>query len=267
MKKRINMELVIIGSGNVATVLGRKALSAGHRILQVVSRDASRAGRLGAELGAASGSLEDLDTSALFYIMAVPDDALPELASSLHLGRAVVVHTAGSVSKHVLNRVSWNYGVLWPLQSMRRERTGIPGFPLIIDASTPESLTLIRDLAGTLSEEVRIMDDDQRRKMHLAAVISGNFSNRLFAMVKAYCGREGLDYSLLLPMLEETVARLGREDPSDMQTGPAIRNDMDTMARHMDMLQHDEDLLEIYRIFSMLIRKGRPGEKVSELDR
>jgi len=254
------MEMVIIGSGNVATVLGRKAVSAGHRILQVVSRDIAHAERLAGELGTASGSISDLDESALVYILAVSDDALPELASSLHLGKAVVVHTAGSVSKHVLDRVSRNHGVIWPLQSLRREHACIPDLPLIIDASTPECLTLIRDLAESMSDQVRVLDDEQRRKLHLAAVISGNFSNRLFAMVKAYCDREGLDFHLLLPMLRETVDRLSHSDPSGMQTGPAARNDLETMGRHLDMLEHDEDLRELYELFSALIAKDRPWD-------
>lgn len=247
------MDMVFIGSGNVATVLGRKARSAGHSIRQVVSRDASHAKRLAGEFGCAHGTLKDLDTSALVCIIAVSDDALPELASSLQLDKALVLHTAGSVSKHVLDRVSRNYGVLWPLQSLRRENAGHPDFPLIIDANTPECLTLVRDLAETLSNEVAVMDDEQRRKLHLAAVISGNFSNHLFAMVKAYCDREGLDFRLLRPMLRETADRLSHTDPARMQTGPAARRDTETMNRHMEMLDDDMDLREVYELFSSLI--------------
>ncbi len=33
------MKVVIIGAGNVATVLGKKILEAGHEILQVVGRN------------------------------------------------------------------------------------------------------------------------------------------------------------------------------------------------------------------------------------
>ena len=97
------------------------------------------------------------------------------------------------------------------------------------------------------------MDDVQRRKMHLAAVISGNFSNHLFTLVNQYCKTEKLDFSLLQPMLYETVARLSYSNPAEMQTGPAIRNDIETMNRHMEMLAHNEDLSEVYEMFSSLI--------------
>lgn len=251
------MEMVIIGSGNVATVLGRKAKAAGHNILQVVSRDASHARILADELGCASGTLQELDRRSFAYLIAVADNALNGIGSMLSLEKALVIHTAGSVSKHVLSRVSHNYGVIWPLQSLRKEMTAIPDMPLVIDANTPESMTLVRDLAESLSDVVRAMDDEERRKMHLAAVISGNFANHLFALVYRYCFVEGLDFKLLLPMLHETVERMRRNDPASMQTGPAARNDVETMNRHMEMLEGDEDLREVYDLFSsLIIRRG-----------
>ncbi|MBL7748604.1 MAG: NAD(P)-binding domain-containing protein, partial [Chitinophagaceae bacterium] len=43
------MNIVLIGSGNVATVLGRKFKAAGHTILQIYSRNASAASELAYE--------------------------------------------------------------------------------------------------------------------------------------------------------------------------------------------------------------------------
>jgi predicted short-subunit dehydrogenase-like oxidoreductase (DUF2520 family) len=205
------------------------------------------------ELGCAHGSLEETDLTALVYLVAISDSALYEIGNWLHLEKALVLHTAGSVSKHLLARVSHNYGVIWPLQSLRKESREIPDMPLVIDANTPECLTLVRDLAESLGGEVKVMDDEERTKMHLAAVMSGNFANHLFAMVNRYCFVEGLDFKLLLPMLHETVERMKENDPASMQTGPAARNDIETMNRHMEMLDGDEDLREVYDMFSSLI--------------
>ena len=43
------MDIVIIGSGNVSTVLGRKFKAAGHTIVQVISRNAKAATQLAYE--------------------------------------------------------------------------------------------------------------------------------------------------------------------------------------------------------------------------
>ena len=247
------MDIVIVGSGNVATVLGRKAFAAGHRIVQVVSRNPDHAKSLAAELNATHGEFASIDRSALIYIVAISDQALISFDRVLHLDKAVVVHTGGSVSKQVLNKVSLNYGVLWPLQSLRKEAINIPDFPLIVDANTAECMTILQDFAGSISSKVTVMDDVERRKMHLAAVIAGNFTNHLLSLVNQYCKAENIDMSLLQPILHETVSRLSYADPASMQTGPAIRNDIETMNQHMEMLAHNEELREVYDLFSSLI--------------
>src|SRR5690242_21497823 len=45
--------------------------------------------------------------------------------------------------------------------------------------------------------------DEQRMKLHLAAVIVNNFVNHLYAMAEMYCKKEGLDFYLLLPLRSE----------------------------------------------------------------
>ena len=49
--------------------------------------------------------------------------------------------------------------------------------------------------------------DDQRLKLHLAAVLCNNFVNHLYALTERYCKMEGLDFQLLLPLIKETAAR------------------------------------------------------------
>lgn len=249
------MDIVIIGSGNVAAVMGQKLLAAGHHILQVAGRNASQVAALARSLQAEAGDLTQIHPGAMLYLVCISDQALPDLHLWFRTEKAIVVHTAGSVSREVLAPVARNYGVLWPLQSLRRESAYIPPFPLVIDANTPECLTVLHDLATQLSAEVRVMDDGQRRKMHLAAVMAGNFANHLFAMVKQYCEEEQLNFQLLQPLLQETVDRLSYADPARMQTGPAIRGDQQTMEAHQALLASYPDLLELYRYFSALIMK------------
>jgi len=250
------MDIVIVGSGNVATVLGRKMLASGHRILRVVARNEQAGEKLAGLLGAQySGDLAISNQDADLYLVAVSDNVLPLLGQYLKIKKGVIVHTAGSVPMDVLKNVSKNFGVLYPLQTMRAEIEDIPDFPLLIDANTPDTLTLLRDIAETISATVVNADDDYRRKIHLAAVISGNFTNHLFAIVQDYCRASGLDFKLLLPQIHQIVNNLASGHAATRQTGPAIRNDVETMNSHRDMLQSFPEIREIYDVMSTSIRK------------
>src|SRR5690606_28640768 len=97
------MNIILIGSGNVATVLGRMIVRAGHRVPRVYSRNRQHALRLAGEIGAeAASGFETPPAPADLYLLAVPDDAIPEVAASLQLGDIPVAHTAGSVSRDAL---------------------------------------------------------------------------------------------------------------------------------------------------------------------
>jgi predicted short-subunit dehydrogenase-like oxidoreductase (DUF2520 family) len=173
----------------------------------------------------------------------------------MKIKKAVVVHTAGSVPMDVLKNVSNNYGVLYPLQTLRAEMDEIPDFPLLVDGNTPDALTLIRDLAETLSGTVVNANDEYRREIHMAAVISGNFTNHLLALVQDFCRAEGLDFSLLLPQIRQVVNNLEKGSAANRQTGPAIRNDVETLNKHQVMLGSFPQIGEIYDVMTESIRK------------
>jgi predicted short-subunit dehydrogenase-like oxidoreductase (DUF2520 family) len=245
------MKIVIIGAGNTATVLGRKMCKSGHEILQVFSRGELHAGILAAELDCPyTTALEDINKSADFYLVAIPDDAIGELAQRLTLTHKLVTHTAGSVPMRVLEKISRNHGVLYPLQSLRKEIKEIPALPLLVDGSTEDNLTLIQDFAASLSDNVQFADDLSRLKLHLAATFLNNFTNHLFALVAFYCEKEHLSFNLLLPLIKETVLRLQSQEPAKLQTGPAIRNDRKTIESHYEQLADYPELKSLYEEFT-----------------
>jgi predicted short-subunit dehydrogenase-like oxidoreductase (DUF2520 family) len=241
------MRVVIIGSGNVATVLGRLIKNAGHEIVQVYSREIVHAGILGRELQCSFiDKSENIDKSADIYLFALSDVALYELERHFHFGNKLTIHTAGSVSKNVLEKVSSNYGVLYPLQSLRKEIGRFPEIPLSIDANNGGALTILTSFAKTISSEVRETTDEQRSKLHVAAVVVSNFTNHLFALASDYCREEYVDFKLLLPLIDETVERIHTYSPNDMQTGPAARNDTVTLDKHFKLLANFPKLKYIY---------------------
>lgn len=257
------MKVVIIGSGNVATVLGRRAMNAGHIIMQVMSRQEEHAAFLAEELNCSfTSAFEEINMSGDFYIIAVSDDSLLEMNGHLFLKKKLVVHTAGSVPKTVLRKVSNSYGVLYPLQSLRKENTNTYDIPLLVDANNAKNLSVVSDFANTLSGNVRRCSDDERLKLHIAAIMVNNFSNHLYALAEDYCCKERVDFKLLLPLIEETAKRLHFFSPQAMQTGPAARSDMGTINKHLEALLPYPELKAVYEIFSKSIISKKTASPV-----
>ena len=114
------MKVVIIGTGNAAHVLARKIKQTSHQLVQLVGRDPINTEKLARKLEVEfTNTISHIEQHADIYIVAIADDALASISEWLQLERKLVVHTAGSISKHVLKGVSKNYGVLYPLQSLK----------------------------------------------------------------------------------------------------------------------------------------------------
>jgi len=252
------MDIVIIGTGNTATVLGRKLRAAGHNIVQVFGRDTSDASKLAYELNTESTNYWNVvNRDADLYILAVSDIAIKEILEELRLPDKTIVHTAASVSKNVLKNSAQHFGVFYPLQSLKKESSHLPEIPIIIDASDGSTLKELEILAQSISDKVVEAGDEQRMKLHLAAVIVNNFSNHLYALAEAYCNSEGLDFNLLLPLIKETAERLEHISPSQSQTGPALRNDRETIEKHLELLKKYPHLKRIYETFTDSIYVNR----------
>lgn len=251
------MKVVIIGSGNVATVLGRLFKKNGHDIIQVVSRNVDHAGLLAAEFGCPfADNVGKIVQDGEVYLVAVSDGALYSLNNSIHLDKKLVLHTAGSVPIDVLKDISVNYGVLYPLQSLRKEMDYPDDIPFLIDGNTEETITLIEDFAKIISANVVKASDDERLKLHVAAVIVSNFTNHLYALAEDFCKQENIDFKLLSPLINETAIRVAKVSPSTMQTGPAARNDLFTLDKHLRLLANHPKLKYIYLKLTDSIMKG-----------
>lgn len=251
------MDIAIIGSGNTAAVLGRKFIAAKHKIIQIVSRNASAASQLAYEWDTESANYMSLLTrNADVYIIAVSDNALEEVVSDLKLPGKVVAHTAGAVSKDVLQHVSKHYGVFYPLQSLRKEINGLPDIPVFYEGSDGKATKVLQSLAESISfEKASLAFSDDRLKLHVAAVIVNNFTNHLYVLAEKYCQKEGLDFHQLLPLIEETVKRLKTTSPAGSMTGPAIRHDQDTIQKHLELLAGQPQLQKIYRLLTDSIQE------------
>jgi predicted short-subunit dehydrogenase-like oxidoreductase (DUF2520 family) len=253
------MDIVLIGSGNVAAVLGRKFKAAGHTILQIYSRNATAATELAYEWDTESANYKILiNKNADVYIIAVTDDAIDEVVDQLRLPGKVVAHTAAAVPKEVLKKVTSHYGVFYPLQSLRKDMLKAPDVPIYFDGNDDKSRAVLEKLAHSISgEKVVAAGDESRLKLHVAAVVVSNFVNHLYALAEDYCRKEGLDFKQLLPLIEETALRIKDTSPAQTQTGPATRHDSETIQKHLELLKAHPQLKNLYVLLTESIQQAK----------
>jgi predicted short-subunit dehydrogenase-like oxidoreductase (DUF2520 family) len=248
------MKISIIGAGNVATVLSRLLRGKKFIIEQIVSRNKIHAEKLAHELNAeAIENIESLSKNSDIYIVAVNDDAVETVSNQLRLDEKIVVHTCGSASINILKNASKNFGVLYPLQSLRKEIPYLPVIPFLIDGNNDYSKRMISELAKSLSDNITEANDEQRMQYHLSAVITSNFTNHLLSLTDEYCSVNNIQFLQLLPLMQEVINRIHLFHPAQMQTGPAVRNDVSTIEKHLALLKDFPQLKNIYEIMSKSI--------------
>lgn len=250
--------IVLIGAGNVAHHLAPALLNAGLNLCQIYSRSIESA----RELGKKTGITYTADLFAVYpdcdvYIFCVSDDVLPSLFKSLRINKkALVLHTSGSVPLSVFGSGFENYGVLYPLQTFSKKRAlNFREVPLCIEASNEFSRKVVLSLAEKLSERVQEISSDKRKKLHLAAVFANNFTNHLYGMAGKMLEEEGLDFSLLRPLIFETAHKVMLLSPEEAQTGPARRGDESILSMHKSLLKNDKKRLMLYTLLSDSIKE------------
>ncbi len=249
--------IVMIGAGNVATHLAFALQQKGFSINQVYSRSETSAKLLAQKLESPyTVEIRSLEQSADIYIIAVSDDAIGTVAEKLKFDNQVIVHTSGSVPMDVLKAGSKRTGVVYPLQTFSKSREiDFQNIPVCIEASSDELLAKLEKFISTISNDVRHVNSEQRRVLHLAAVFACNFPNFMYAIAEDIISDAGLNLDILRPLIKETADKVMSRSPLEAQTGPARRNDEASLHKHLDLLRRYPEYKDLYEMISQAIRK------------
>lgn len=248
------------GAGNVAFNLAPALFQAGFEIRNILGRNPQNAGELAAMVKARPVfQMDEIDSETDLLILALPDQAIPGFSLGIkNAGRftGIMVHTSGSQSLSAIARYHANAGVFYPLQSFTKyTKPDISGVPFCIEGVDDETASALVNVAGKLSEDVRMVDTGQRALIHLAAVFAGNFTNYLYSVADCLLAKSNVNPDILLPLIHETALRISGGDAASLQTGPAVRRDWSTIDMHLSMLRNNPEIREIYKTISELIVK------------
>ena len=253
----MNTSVSVIGAGRLATHLATALAEKGIGISQIFSRQLSKAAILAKKVNAeAINDLKAVNHQGDLYIIAVSDDAIHEVAHQLQYiisSDKLVVHTSGSTPSVLLAPFFPNYGVFYPLQSFSLDKAvDFRQIPIGIYSPIRQNEKQLFDLGSLISQQVQRIDDHQRAALHLAAVFVNNFANYLFHIGHDITQKADLPFSLLMPLIQQTVEKIKQSPPIDMQTGPARRGDQSTIQRHLSQLE-EEDYKSLYESFTKQI--------------
>jgi len=242
--KSQSLNIVLIGSGNVATQLGISLKNASHKIIQVFSIHKKNANTLAKLLKCDStDNLSAISKGADIYIISIKDDTIISFTKKLKLNNKIVVHTSGSIEMEVLKFSSKNIGVFYPLQTIsKNKKIDFTNIPICIEANNSSTLAILKSLAKSISNNVNSITSKQRKQIHLAAVFACNFSNHLYAIANTILKRNNLPLSLLYPLIDETATKIKHSSPAENQTGPAKRRDKKVMQEHIKLLGSNIEL-------------------------
>lgn len=261
-KNKTKIKVVVIGSGNLAWhVVSHLSFFKRFEILVYGRTLSPNLKSLQKEFKVnITSDWKKIPGNAGFYFICVSDKAIKPIGSQIKKmnTNGLVVHTSGTSPLLTLSGVSKNTGVFYPLQTFTfGQSVNWWEVPIFIEASNSRSLEQLNRLAGLFSNSVVKLNSEERIKLHLAAVVAGNFSNAMYSAAYLYLENE-LDkgfFNYLIPLITRTAKKTRSVDPIVAQTGPAVRRDKETQKKHLQLLRKHSDLKKLYKGISKLIIK------------
>jgi len=255
-------KIVIIGAGNLATHLSKALYKLGFQIIQIYSKTLENAQKLAEIVNAdCTDSIEKITTEADFYFFALTDSTIEHFLTKINLKNKFLIHSSGSVDIKIFENYSNNYGVIYPLQTFSKQKeVNFEEIPIFIEANSPQNLTILRTIAIKLSKNVTEMSSIKRLQLHVAAVFTNNFTNLMYLAASDIIEKNGLSFDFLKPLIMETAQKVMNQHPKDAQTGPAARNDISTIKKHLNTLYDSPNLQKLYsfasdKIFELIRKK------------
>jgi len=258
-----------IGSGNLAWHLAPALDNSGFAVKEVYSKNSIHAEELVERLYQADikTSLDFSTSSSTIFIVATTDDAIQEIVREIVLPEdAILVHTSGSQPLSVLGYAATpNLGVFYPLQTFSKSgKVDFSGVPIFIESENSVTEKLLMAMAKTISKSVFKISSNDRQALHVAAVFASNFTNHMLLLAQEIMKENSLSFDWLKPLIAEMMTKSLTIGPENAQTGPARRGDFETLDKHMEFLNDNESLAELYKVISQDI-VDRYGGEVEEL--
>lgn len=253
--------LAFIGAGRAGSALAQGLANAGYRISAIHSRTAAHASRLAESTGAdVVATAAAAAHRAEITFLTVPDGEIVRVAATIAAagialpGRSLV-HCSATHGPAVLAAAALttaSLGAFHPLQALAGSGSAslLAGSSFALQA-TPPLLTQLQRLVADLGGHLLDLPPAGRTLYHAAAVLAGNAPLALLARATSLLEEAGVSrpeaHRALAALLAGAAANAIAAGPASALTGPVVRGDAETVARHLDALSADPSTRELYR--------------------
>lgn len=253
------LKIICIGAGNLATQLVLACIQNNQEIYQIYSRSRESAEYLACLCATDfTTDIHAIKEDADIYIYAVKDSVLPEIISLINTNQGIHIHTAGSIPIEIFQGYQENYGVFYPFQTFSKSRqVNFATIPILIEANTESNTQFLEKFAKKLSQHQIRCSSEQRKAVHLSGVFACNFTNHMYAIASQLLAEANMPFDVILPLIDETTAKIHELAPKDAQTGPAIRYDNNIIDKHLEALKDMPKEQEIYKLISKNIHRNK----------
>lgn len=227
--------ITIVGLGNVGSNLLRELSKKNLPVNQIVTTQS-----VNYKIDT-TNDLTEIKKDNL-VIICVPDHDISDVLNQIPK-ECEVAYTSGAVTINSLPSRA-RLGVFYPLQTFSKDReVKFDNIPILIESNNSEFTQELLELAKQISNNVKEVDSEYRKKLHLSAVYVNNFTNHIIYLAEQKAIENNVDFELLRPLLKETIDKLSSYSSYDAQTGPARRNDYNTIDAHYLLLTDQEKAL------------------------
>ena len=257
------MKIAIVGAGSVGTNLHHAFELKGIRAELVHARPLTAKEVTGYGLPVTGYGLPVADV----YIYTVVDHVLREVVSKVHAPKALHVHTSGSMPIDVFGEDKPHAGVLYFFQSFSREVLidDWSGIPCFIEGRNIDDIAAIYSLAQTLTSRIYEANQQDRERLHIAGIFANNYTNLMYRIAEDVLKGTQIPFEALLPLIDQTSAKMHSMRPAEAQTGPAKRNDQAVINHHIDVISNlgfqisnfsSQEIASLYQELAGLIVKA-----------
>lgn len=252
----------VVGTGRLGTSLAQALVKKRWMLLYLADKNivSARDSRKAIGQGKATAELNKIGHSEDVVFITVPDEVIFEvsfrLAQSLKdVKDRIFLHTSGMHPSSILNALKEKkaaVGCLHPIQSFAA-RVAPPGhFKGIFWDIEGDKLALsaAREIVRLLGGHCLMISSDNKIPFHLAWSLASNGLVYLESAVLKLLQDEGLDektaWSILRPLVVGTINNAEKFGLRNSLSGPLIRGDVETLARHLERLGDQPELKKLY---------------------
>jgi len=253
-----NISVNLIGSGNLATHIGITLNNNGLKINYVWSRNLENAKILAEKIKTTyTDNFTEIYNNKAIYLICVPDSEIKSIAKKINSENSILIHTSASTNISVLEKFSTNCGVFYPLQTFSKNSklVNFKNLPVFIEYSNNNVKNILKYLCDIINAKLIIANSEKRLLIHIAAIFANNFTNHMISISNEIAGSNKIDFELFKPLIIETLDKITKINSIDIQTGPSVRNDKNTIKKHLKALKKYKDFAKIYSFVSKNIQK------------